>query len=182
MGTNNQPYLPGGCVSYVNDGHTRLIVHTGVAASQHPMYAALCIKTCASPSPPSPPEPSPPPPSPPPPSPPPPSPSPPPPSAGRCELDDISAGRCFHPCDDGTHSCDVRDRDDLDEEDNTTDREGCGECKPKPKKKVGSGGMGRVQIERVGCVPKNYKVKNVSSVCLHRRPHTRAHAKTLPSV
>ena len=42
---------------------------------------------------------------------------------------------------------------------NTTDREGCregwGECKPKPNKKVGSGGMGRVQTERVGCVPKN---------------------------
>ena len=27
---------------------------------------------------------------------------------------------------------------------NTTDREGWGECKPKPNKKVGSGGIGRV--------------------------------------
>ena len=40
---------------------------------------------------------------------------------------------------------------------NTTDREGCregrGECKP--NKKVGSGGMGRVQTDKGGaCVPK----------------------------
>ena len=41
---------------------------------------------------------------------------------------------------------------------NTTDREGCregwGECKPKPNKKVGSGGMGRVNRKGGVCAEK----------------------------